>query len=121
MTARWWTVLTVVLAGGYLYIGATSPLPAVRWPVLAGAVLVLIALRLAARHRGPATAVLVVGAVLPVVTAWWSVVVPVTGLLILLCGATAVRAGSRIGSQDASRVRRPGRTGVPAAHRSREG
>jgi hypothetical protein len=95
---HWWTTLTVVLAVGYLYIGVSSPLASVRWPTLAGALLVLAALSFAARgrwfaaRRPIALGALAIGAVLPVVTAWWSLVVPLTGLLILVCGALAVRA-----------------------------
>jgi hypothetical protein len=89
--AWWWAVLTGVLACGYLYIGAASPLAAVRWPALAGGVLVLVGLGLAARTRLLALAVLVVGALVPVLSAWWSLVVPLTAVLIVLCGTVAVR------------------------------
>lgn len=89
-----WTVLTAVLACGYLWIGAADPLPSIRWPALAGGLLVLVALRLAVRNRPLAVAVLVVGALAPVVTGWWSLVIPLTAVLILLCGAVAVRATS---------------------------
>jgi hypothetical protein len=34
----------------------------------------------------------VCGAALPLVTGWWSLVLPVTGALILGCGVVAVRA-----------------------------
>jgi hypothetical protein len=87
----WWAVLTGVLACGYLYIGAASPLAAVRWPALAGGVLVLVALGLAARSRLLALAAIVVGALIPVLSAWWSLVVPLTAVLIVLCGTAAVR------------------------------
>jgi membrane protein implicated in regulation of membrane protease activity len=87
----WWAALTGVLACGYLYIGAASPVAAVRWPALAGGVLVLLALGLAARSLILALAVLVVGALVPVISAWWSLVVPLTAVLIVLCGTVAVR------------------------------
>jgi ABC-type sulfate transport system permease subunit len=89
---RWSQVLTVVLAVGYLVIGVTSPLPSVRWPALAGGLLVLVALWLASRSHSIALAALVCGAALPLVTGWWSLVLPVTGALILGCGVVAVRA-----------------------------
>jgi hypothetical protein len=95
VSTRWWTILTAVLACGYLYIGATSPLPAIRWPTLAGALLVLGGLWLASRSHPIALAALIAGAVVPAITSWWSVVVPITGLLILLCGTVAIRAGRR--------------------------
>ncbi len=86
-----WTVLTLVLACGYLWIGVAAPVPALRWPALAGGLLVLVALGLAARSRPTAVAVLVVGALAPVVTGWWSIVVPLTAVMIILCGVVAVR------------------------------
>lgn len=87
-----WSMLTGVLAFGYLYIGATSPVPSIRWTTIAGALLVLAAPGLANRSHPIALLILVSGAVLPVVTGWWSVVIPATGLLILACGTAAVRA-----------------------------
>ena len=42
--------------------------------------------------RPAALAVLVAGAVAPAITGWWSLVIPVTGLLALLCGSLAIRA-----------------------------
>jgi hypothetical protein len=87
----WWAALTGVLACGYLYIGAASPVAAVRWPALAGGVLVLLALGLAARSLLLALVVLAAGALVPMVTAWWSLVVPLTAVLIVLCGTAAVR------------------------------
>ena len=95
---RRWFVATAVLTCGYLYIGGTSPLPWLRWPTLAGALLVLAALWLVTRPRrgaGPmALGMLVCGALVPAVIEWWSLVVPVTALLILGCGALAVRAAT---------------------------
>jgi hypothetical protein len=88
-------VLTAVLAAGYLWIGATSPQPSIRWPTLAGGLLVLAALWVATRSRPAAVAVLLVGAVLGSVTAWWSLTLPVTGCLILVCGTLAIRATTR--------------------------
>jgi peptidoglycan/LPS O-acetylase OafA/YrhL len=100
--SRWWAVLTGVLAAGYLYVGATTPQPSIRWPALAGGLLVLAALWVATRSRPAALAALVAGAVVPAVVGWWSVVLPVTGLLILVCGTLAVRASTtRIGPRPA--------------------
>jgi len=87
---RLWDILTAVLAAGYAYVGVRSPLPGVRWTALAGAALVAAALWLARRSRAGALAALAVGALAPVVLAWWSVVLPVTALLILICGSLAV-------------------------------
>ena len=90
-----WTLLTAILAAGDIFIGLTSPLPGIRWPTLAGGLMVLAALWLATRSRPAALALLATGAVLPVATGWWSVVVPVTGILILLCGTQAIRTTTR--------------------------
>ncbi len=92
---RWWMILTAVLALGYLYVGALSPLPSIRWPALAGGLLVLAALGLATRSRPAAFAALVAGAIVPAAFAWWSLVLPATGLLILICGTLAVREVAR--------------------------
>ena len=86
-----------MLALGYLFIGVTSPLPSIRWPSLAGALLVLVALVLATRTRPVALTVLVAGAILPTAVAWWSLVIPATGLLILICGSLAIRETARSG------------------------
>ena len=89
---RWWRALTLALALGYLVIGALSPSPEIRWPFLGAAVLVVGALAAVSRSRPVAWTLLVVGALLPVATTWWSVVSPVTALLILGCGTAAIRA-----------------------------
>lgn len=91
-----WTVLTVVLACGYLWIGVASPQPLLRWPALAGGLLVLGALWLAARNRPIALVALIVGALAPVVTGWWSLVIPLTAVMIILCGAVAVRGTATV-------------------------
>ena len=93
--AWWWTGLTAALACGYLYIGAMSPLPAIRWAALAGGLLALAALWSASRSRVIALLALVVGALAPVVTGWWSLVVPLTAVLIILCGTVAIRSVPR--------------------------
>jgi hypothetical protein len=90
-TNRWWSVVTAALAGGYLFLGATSPHPAIRWPTLAGGLLVLAALWLATRSRPAALTGLITGALLPVPTTWWSLVTPATALVILACGLLALR------------------------------
>jgi hypothetical protein len=90
---RWWQALTLALAGGYLAIGLVSTTASIRWPFVAGAVLVSAALVLVTRSRPVAWAALAVGALAPVVTTWWSVAGPVTALLILGCGAAALRTG----------------------------
>ena len=86
-----------MLALSYLYIAAASPLPSIRWPALTGALLVLTALPLATRTRPVALTVLIVGALLPTLTAWWSLAFPATALLILLCGTLAIRETPRSG------------------------
>lgn len=60
----------------------------------------LAALWLADRSRPLAVAVLVVGALAPVVTGWWSLVVPLTAVMIIACGVVAVRgmASTPVGS-----------------------
>lgn len=88
---RWWRALTVVLAAAYLIIGVTSPLPVIRWPAVAGGAVVLAALWLATRSHPIALVALVSGAAVPVITGWWSLVIPLTGALIVGCGLVAVR------------------------------
>ena len=92
LTPGRWSLLTMVLASGYAVIGLASPAASIRWPALAGALLVLGSLWLAGRSRPAALSVLVAGAAAPVITGWWSLVIPVTGVLALLCGGLAVRA-----------------------------
>jgi hypothetical protein len=89
-----WGILTALLAAGYLVIGSISPTPSIRWTALAGAFLVLGALWLAHRSGPAALGALFLGAALPLPTAWWSLVVPLTALLILICGTLAVRASA---------------------------
>jgi hypothetical protein len=96
LTPGRWSLLTSVLAGGYLVIGLASPLASIRWPALAGALLMLGSLWLAGRSRPAALSALVAGAVAPSITGWWSLVIPVTGVLALLCGSLAIRATARV-------------------------
>ncbi|TNC28027.1 hypothetical protein [Amycolatopsis alkalitolerans] len=88
----WWTTaLTAILALLYAWIGfAGYGLDCVLG--LTGAVLVLAALLAARRSRVIASALLVLGAVPLAVAAWWSIVAPVVGLLMLLLGWPATRA-----------------------------
>jgi hypothetical protein len=87
-----WVLLTALLAGAYVFTGLTSPLPSIRWPLLAGGGLVLASLWVATSYRLLALLVLAAGALLPVVTTWWSLVIPFTALMILIAGYLAVRA-----------------------------
>ena len=87
-----WSLLTVVLAGGYAVIGLAGPSASIRWPALAGALLLPGSLWLARRSRPAALSVLAAGAAIPAITGWWSLVIPVTGVLALLCGSQAIRA-----------------------------
>ena len=87
-----WSLLTIVLAGGYAVIGLAGPQASIRWTALAGALLILGSLWLAGRSRPAALLVLVAGAAAPAITGWWSLVIPVTGVLALLCGSLAIRA-----------------------------
>ncbi len=88
---RRWQILTAALACGYLYIGVSSPLPSIRWPSLAGALVVLAALWLATRSHPIALTSLAAGALLPALADWSTLLIPATGLLILVCGTLAVR------------------------------
>lgn len=92
MRRHWWQALTLALAGGYVVTGVLSPTPAIRWPFVVGAVLVAGAHVAATRSRAAAGTALVIGALTPVATTWWSVVSPVTALLILACGTASIRA-----------------------------
>jgi hypothetical protein len=87
-----WGILTALLATGYMIIGSISPAPSIRWTALAGAILVLAALWLARRSRRAALVALFLGAAFPLAAAWWSLVVPLTALLMLICGTLAVRS-----------------------------
>jgi len=93
---RWWLALTVALAVGYLVIGVLSAGPSIRWPFVIGAMLVLGALVAVRRSRPAAWSALVIGALAPVPTTWWSVAGPVTALLLLGCGAVAIRATEHV-------------------------
>ena len=53
--------------------------------------------RMAARTRPVALAALIVGAILPAALAWWSLALPATALLILICGTLAIRETPRSG------------------------
>ena len=89
-SAWWWTALTAVLAIGYLLIAVISPLALIWWSALAGAVLIVTGLWFASRNRPIALIAVVVGALVPVITGWWSLVVPLTAALIIVCGTVAV-------------------------------
>ena len=104
---RWWRALTLALAAGYLVIGALSPAPEIRWPFLIAAVLVVGALAAVPRSRPAARTLLVVGALAPLATTWWSVVSPVTALLILGCGTAAIRATGTSATLGSRGVPRP--------------
>ena len=92
LTRGRWSLFTIVLAFGYAVIGLAGPGASIRWTALAGALLISGSLWLASRSRPAALSVLIVGVVAPVVTGWWSLVIPVTGALALLCGSLAIRA-----------------------------
>ena len=92
LTLGSWSLLTLVLAVGYAVIGLSGPPASIRWPALAGALLIPGSLWLARRSRPAALSVLAAGAAIPAITGWWSLVIPVTGLLALLCGSLAIRA-----------------------------
>jgi len=92
MRHRWWLALTLLLAGGYQVIGILSPAASIRWPFVIGAVLVTSGLLAVTRSKATAWTAVVVGALAPVVTTWWSVASPITALLILGCGTAAIRA-----------------------------
>jgi hypothetical protein len=90
-SAWWWTALTALLAGGYLFIAVISPLALTWWSALTGAVVTVAGLWFASRNRPVALIAVVVGALVPVITGWWSLVVPLTAALIIVCGTVAVR------------------------------
>jgi hypothetical protein len=91
---RWWQALTLALAAGYLMIGVLSPTPSIRWPFVIGAVLVAAGLAVLPRSRPAAWTAVVLGALAPVPTTWWSVATPVTALLILGCATAAIRSST---------------------------
>ncbi|MCU1472708.1 MAG: hypothetical protein JWQ92_776 [Amnibacterium sp.] len=102
-SAWWWTALTDLLAMGYLLIAVISPLALIWWSALTGAVLIVTGLWFAPRNRPTALIAVVVGALVPVITGWWSLVVPLTAALIIVCGAVAVS-----GAKDRGPRRSPG-------------
>jgi hypothetical protein len=89
---RLWVVLTAALAATYLFVGVFSSVAGVRWAALAGALLLVAGLGAAGRSRVAALVLVALGALVPAVLGWWSLVLPLTGLLALVCGALAVRA-----------------------------
>lgn len=86
-----WLLLTALLGIGYLFIGLTSPLTSIRWALTIGGLLVLAAAWLVSRSRAAALTVLVLGALIPVLFAWSSLVVPLTAVMLLICGLLAGR------------------------------
>jgi len=88
----WWTTaLTATLAALYGWIGLAGH-GLIRVLGIAGALLILAALLATRRSRPIALVMLAVGALPLAVAAWWSIVAPLAGLLVLLLGWAAVRA-----------------------------
>jgi hypothetical protein len=96
----WWARgLTATLAALYGWIGLASH-GLDRTFALAGAALILTALILARTSRPAAAILLAVGALPLAVAAWWSIVAPLSGLLALLLGWTAIRSHVTIAPND---------------------
>jgi hypothetical protein len=86
---EWLLVLTTVLAGFYVLLGAVA------WGVvgalgIVGGVLIFVAL-VSGRSQRVAMLLLIIGALPFAVATWWSVVTPLIGLLVLLLGGLAAR------------------------------
>ncbi len=95
---NWTAILTVVLAGFYVFLGATALGLAGTLGSLGG----LLALALVARRgtlpRPLALTLLLVAALPFALLTWWSVVTPLIALLLLACGLPAI---SRSGDVEA--------------------
>jgi hypothetical protein len=90
---RTWPAIGVaVLALCYLWIGATAH----GWDQilgLAGGILILAAVAVAAAHRSVSAAytLLLLGALPLAIVTWWSIATPVLAIVVLLLGWIAVR------------------------------
>ena len=113
----WWVALTGVLALGDLLIGVTSPIPHIRWAALVAGALILGALIWGARAYRLALVALVAGAVVPAAVTWWSLITPVTAVLVVACGVPALRSRRRPQS-DTHERRTPDGQDLPARPRS---
>lgn len=93
IAANWPLVLLTVLGVIYLAFGAVAG------PVgllgIAGAGATAAAIALAPRSRRTATIVLTAGAVPFALAVWWSVVIPLTGLLIVAIGLPQIKRRAR--------------------------
>lgn len=93
---NWLAILLTVLAVIYLALGITYlGLPGLLG--IAGAVAVLAALAFRERSRGTAIVLLVLGAVPFAVVTFWSLVTPLTCVLMLAIGLVVVNATPRVG------------------------
>jgi hypothetical protein len=86
-------LLVGTLAAIYFMLGVTA-LGLLGLLAIAGAGAIVAALWQATRSRTTATVLLVAGAVPFAVAAWWSVVAPLTGLVVLAIGIPLVRRGA---------------------------
>ncbi|MCU0308183.1 MAG: hypothetical protein MUE51_10545 [Thermoleophilia bacterium] len=90
----WLRILTAVLAVLYILLGAVA-LGITGVLAMAGGALVLATLAIGRRIPvGVATALVVAGAVPFAVLAWWSVVAPLAGVLLVVLGIAAVRGAA---------------------------
>jgi hypothetical protein len=87
-------MLLAVLAFTYVALGMTLAGPA-GLAGIAGAMAVLGAVTLRSRSRGSAAALLIVGAVPFAVATSWSLVVPLTGLLLIAIGLPVILLGAQ--------------------------
>lgn len=93
---NWLAILLTVLAVIYLALGITY-LGLSGFVGIAGAVAVLAALALRERSRRTATVLLILGAVPFAVVTFWSLVTPLTCVLMLAIGLFVVSATPRVG------------------------
>ncbi len=101
---NWTAILTVVLAGFYVFLGATALGLAGTVGILGG----LLAIALVAR-RGtlprPLALTLLLAAALPfALLTWWSVVTPLIAVLLLACGLPAISRAGDVKAPDVARV-----------------
>jgi hypothetical protein len=91
--SRFWAGLVAVLVCGYLYLGVSTPQPAIRFAALATALLVPAAIWLGSRSSWAAGLLLTLGVGAIALTAWWSLILPVAATLTLACAILARRGG----------------------------
>lgn len=88
---RWWIGLTALLGAYYVLLGVDALPKAAGFVGIAGGVAIWGAMRIATRSHRLAVGLLAVGAMAFAIVTWWSVVTPLTAILVLTIGPVALR------------------------------